>query len=690
MVALVFSALWLTACNGCNPKPAPQPPPPPREGQPDLGWCPGSPGCEAAGSAQVFAGAGKRDVTVRKFEIANVHYLNDTNCDPVMEAHFGVSRCGVLKDELDDCGTDGLCPGVPGYTAPDADGTQGDDRRDWFKDCGLDRICPGNIPETDVTNGQDDDGDGAIDDGAYPGPDDGEGDGTFQAAWIAGFSNSRPAMGIHDTVEVRCLALKVKDTTSVVCSLDAVGFFHEEVERARERLKTRAPQLGVDYLAITSSHTHESIDTVGQWGFANPIPTTPGRLLVTRSDGSVIYDHNSFIVDQTVDAAIEAVESLKPATITMAAGHTGADGYLRDSMDPQVMDDTLTIAEARELGTNAPIFTMVHWGNHPEILGGENSLISSDYVGAVRRYLEQGLPAAGTHPAHAGRGGMAIYLQGMVGGLMTQLGVDFTGRDGVNYPANRETLARLEAYGANLAEVAFNALENTSGQAVIQEAELKVKAQSFFMPVANRIFIFAFAAGLFDREVWDETDGQPIDTTVDSLLDRPGSAKTEVFTIDLGAWSMVGIPGEVFPEVAVGGFTGTHAFGRPLVAPDYCRPQSECQASTGRPEDCPVTRPEDGWQNCDCEGCRLCTPPDLTTAPAPPYLKDKMPGAFKTVLGLANDELGYMVPTWLYKVSETAPYFCAAEHHYPETNGPGPQSVPRIDAALTKLFDFSL
>ena len=61
-----------------------------------------------------------------------------------------------------------------------------------------------------------------------------------------------------------------------------------------------------------------------------------------------------------------------------------------------------------------------------------------------------------------------------------------------------------------------------------------------------------------------------------------------------------------------------------------------------------------------------------------PYLKDKRPGKIKFFVGLGNDELGYLVPTWDYKLG-TPPYFSQAKgDHYEETNSLGPKIVPEL------------
>ncbi|MFZ9889579.1 MAG: hypothetical protein ACO3JL_18950, partial [Myxococcota bacterium] len=185
--------------------------------------CPGSAGCEQGGEGQpLWVGAAKRDVTPRGFEIAKPQYLlreRPDSCEPGLP-RGGETTCGYLKSNvLDDCGDDGLCFGEEGYVGPDEDGTQGDGKPDYFWDCGRDRICPPpyDTPELDAlaTNGLDDDGDGAVDEGPWTAPDaDGsEGDGIFQGLWIAGYGNNRPAMGVKDPMWTRVVVMQQGDVT---------------------------------------------------------------------------------------------------------------------------------------------------------------------------------------------------------------------------------------------------------------------------------------------------------------------------------------------------------------------------------------------------------------------------------------------------------------------------------------------
>ena len=67
-----------------------------------------------------------------------------------------------------------------------------------------------------------------------------------------------------------------------------------------------------------------------------------------------------------------------------------------------------------------------------------------------------------------------------------------------------------------------------------------------------------------------------------------------------------------------------------------------------------------------------------------PPIRELMPGKIKFVFGLANDEIGYIIPKseWDHK----APYLYGAKKKpYGEINSCGPEVAPRIHAAFREL-----
>ena len=124
------------------------------------------------------------------------------------------------------------------------------------------------------------------------------------------------------------------------------------------------------------------------------------------------------------------------------------------------------------------------------------------------------------------------------------------------------------------------------------------------------------------------------------LLDRGQvrwkKMRTEVALITLGEVSMACIPGEIYPEVVNGG----------------------------------IESPRGG----DFPGSPVETPP----------IRQLMPGRIKFIFGLANDEIGYIIPKseWDRK----PPYLYGAKKPvYGEINSVGPDTAAILHAALREL-----
>jgi hypothetical protein len=165
--------------------------------------------------------------------------------------------------------------------------------------------------------------------------------------------------------------------------------------------------------------------------------------------------------------------------------------------------------------------------------------------------------------------------------------------------------------------------------------------------VDNAIFHVGIAKTWFDRDVFD------FDATLPIGGDNVPHLQTGVAIIKLGELGMVTAPGELFPETFVG-FSDDNAYGRPLI--------------------------DDENPN----------PPDLGVAPSPPYLRERLGTRWAMPLGLCQDEIGYLVPTYDFKIAEGADAYLeeAEGDHYEETNSIGPDAIPALMTHLDALFAF--
>jgi hypothetical protein len=532
----------------------------------------------------------------------------DSNDGPLLAGAVVMSIVPACYESWDDLDTDG----------------EWDEGSDPFVDCGCDRLCP---PER-----------------GYPGPDAGEGDGVFQRAFIGGFGHNRPASGVRgdgvglpgvgegDGISLRALVLEQGDLRLAIVAADTVGIFRPDAERIRDALAKGGHD--VDYLVVHAIHDHEGPDTMGLWG---PDLFTSGN--------DPVYSEQWR--QTAVDAIAQSIAELRPVA-SMVVGQVDASTYdpvagvanvLRDSRDPWIVDPNVGVARfVDERGET--IVTLLNWACHPETAADENTLWSADYVHAVRRTVEQGSQWA-TAPGRTGVGGPALFISGALGGMMTSLGVSVTNPDGDTYQA--ASFEKADSIGQIIGEMALDALD--VGEQV-QGPKLRFMAQSFPLEVSNTSFLFAFDNGILEREVIDVGG-------VDGI-------ETEMALVDVGPLRMVTVPGELLPELAVGGYDGSHvhAPGVPLIDP-------------GNPN-----------------------PPDLTGAPVGPYLLERLaaddPLRYPWIIGLGNDELGYIIPEYDFILDRGVPYWQEAEgDHYEETNSIGPHMSTVVDTRADALIDFA-
>src|SRR5699024_7090192 len=226
--------------------------------------------------------------------------------------------------------------------------------------------------------------------------------GRFDPVWIAGFHNNRPANGIHDDVWSRVIVLDDGTTRIAMVSLDAIGFMYPDVIDIRKALPE---ELNIDYVLISSTHTHESNDLIGIWG--------PG---IFKS--GVDSDHMKWLKEQVIQSIEEACNRLRPAKFVFGQDLSGRDSILiKDTRKPIVKATGIQIMQVLDAEQDTTLGTVTNWSNHPETLWSKNLLISSDYPHFIREALEKGI-VEGQDTLFQGLGGTSVFFTGVIGGLM--------------------------------------------------------------------------------------------------------------------------------------------------------------------------------------------------------------------------------------------------------------------------------
>ena len=374
------------------------------------------------------------------------------------------------------------------------------------------------ITPTVVDTWNDVDGNNKYDEDKGDSYNDNNNNGTFDAFWIAGMSNAKPAQGVHDDVWSRAMVIDDGKSRIAMISIDAIGFLNGDVIDIRNRIPD---ELGIDYTLISSTHTHESNDLVGIWG-------------ENIFNSGVNPEMMEYVKTQTVAAITEAAKALKPAKLVFAEDLTERDSVLiKDTRKPIVKATGIHLMQVLDAENDKTLGTIINWSNHPETLWSQNLLISSDFPHYVREAIEKGV-YNGTEKMVEGLGGVAIYFSGVIGGLMAphpsiSIQDPFTGE---SYAA--PTYEKTKALGDNIALLSLEALRQHGD--TLPMSNISLRAKTILAPLENTSFKIASGIGLIKM-------GMP----------EYFKTRTEVGAIRIGPAMFVSIPGEIYPEIVFGG-----------------------------------------------------------------------------------------------------------------------------------------
>lgn len=318
-----------------------------------------------------------------------------------------------------------------------------------------------------------------------------------------------------------------------------------------------------------------------------------------------------------VAAAIREAEA--NATVSSASFGTAEDEtLLDDTRKPLAKDGVLRVLKfTKDKDRLAGL--VVQWNSHPEAMSSKNTLVTADFPAATVEWLEKKYDCP------------VVYVSGAVGGLMTPPDNRIKDDDGkVMGDGSFDYTWRLGEETARLASRAIEAAKP------IELTPLDAAAKQVALPVDNTIYRLARQAGVLKREgrMWTG-DADKLGEVIDGT--KPGAdvaMVTEVSCLKLGELTIFNIPGELYPEMVYG---------------KYQEPADPAA--------------------------------DFRDAPLEPTAASLAPSDKWMLIGLANDEVGYIIPKRQW---DAASPFCygRAKSQYGEVNSCGPQTAPILMKAL--------
>ncbi|WP_238537730.1 neutral/alkaline non-lysosomal ceramidase N-terminal domain-containing protein [Zavarzinella formosa] len=268
-----------------------------------------------------------------------------------------------------------------------------------------------------------------------------------------------------------------------------------------------------------------------------------------------------------------------------------------------------------------PLGVLVQWNNHPETMASKNTEITSDFVG----YTVGELAKRQRCPV--------AYFTGTVGGLMTTLKVPIKNPQGKLLEDG--TWEKTEQLGREVAIEADKALKTAKP---VTLTPFEIRRREIHIPVQNDLYKLVWRAGVLKRTfyVWDNNP-TPFKPATSEDLSKPGALRTELGYLKLGDLEVAVIPGEIYPELVLN------------------RVQDPADPAA-----------------------------DFPDAPIEPAIYDQLRAPYKMLIGLGNDEIGYIIPKRQW---DKKPPFCygRTKEQYGEMNSIGPDAAPIICDQFQKL-----
>ncbi len=256
---------------------------------------------------------------------------------------------------------------------------------------------------------------------------------------------SKGNRGVHDDLTATALVLDDGSTRLAIVALDMLAINEFIVDRIRLRL---APT----EVLLCCSHTHS-----GPIAYADEKSPPLSRQFLDT------------LVDRVTEAVRAAQASLIPARLEYARAEANVginrrekmpDGHMEIGRNPAgARDPSLQVLSVFGLqhGEETRLSTVVNYACHGTVLGPDNLLVSADWIGCMRRQVEQEL------------GGAALFLQGAAANINPDM-----------YWGSADAFQKAEEQGRQVAAAVLAALR--AGCTEVRGAPLNVQRLEVWLP----------------------------------------------------------------------------------------------------------------------------------------------------------------------------------------------------------------
>jgi len=189
---------------------------------------------------------------------------------------------------------------------------------------------------------------------------------------------SRYSTGIHDPLLSSSMYLCDGSTEALIIANDLIYVSRETCRRVRGRV-AEATSIPESHIMITATHTHSGPVTVD-------LLSSSGDSVVPPPDPEYIR----FAEGQMVVSAIRAQRSARPARVGLALAKV-LDNQTNRHEPRGTNDPDIPVLVVRDAVHDRYQACMVIYSVHPTALHERSTLVSADFPGAIRQYLQDTL-----------------------------------------------------------------------------------------------------------------------------------------------------------------------------------------------------------------------------------------------------------------------------------------------------------
>ncbi len=191
----------------------------------------------------------------------------------------------------------------------------------------------------------------------------------------------RISTGVHDSLFSSALYLESEDDALLFIANDIIFIPKDLAARARTRIQMETG-LREEHILITATHTHSGPNTV-RYASNEGDPTVPPPN----------RDYLHHLEDSIVDAAFRSIEQLHPAELAHCTADGSCVGTNRRSPEGRSRPE-VPVLVVRNTMSREYIALMLVCSMHPTVLHEDSTLISADFPGMTREFLQKELVGA--------------------------------------------------------------------------------------------------------------------------------------------------------------------------------------------------------------------------------------------------------------------------------------------------------